>query len=42
MTVVYLGLAFLPEFALLAEQVERFVFQEFRAKQFRSGAAKTQ
>lgn len=29
MTVVYLGLAFLPEFALLAEQVERFVFQNF-------------
>jgi membrane protein len=29
MTIVYLGLAFLPEFAVLAEQVERFVFQNF-------------
>ena len=29
MTVVYLGLAFLPEFAVLAEQVERFVFKKF-------------
>jgi len=29
MTIVYLGLAVLPEFAVLAEQVERFVFQNF-------------
>jgi membrane protein len=29
MTIVYLGLAFLPEFGVLAEQVERFVFQNF-------------
>ena len=28
-TIVYLGLAVLPEFAVLAEQVERFVFQNF-------------
>ncbi|MAD93624.1 MAG: hypothetical protein CMP85_07360 [Gammaproteobacteria bacterium] len=29
MTIVYLGLAYLPEFGVLAEQVERFVFQNF-------------
>ena len=29
MTIVYLGLAFLPEFQVLADQVERFVFQNF-------------
>ena len=28
-TIVYLGLAYLPEFGVLAEQVERFVFQNF-------------
>ena len=29
MTIVYLGLAYLPEFGVLGEQVERFVFQNF-------------
>ena len=29
MTIVYLGLAYLPEFAVLAEQVEHFIFQNF-------------